>query len=334
MKIEYNISLKPYNTFGIDVKAKSMVVIRNHEDLMELLSSGRLQKDKFLILGGGSNLVFMGDYEGLVVKMENQEWTVDASGKLTAGAGMVMDELVRKSSEAGWHGLENLAAIPGTVGASAVQNVGAYGLEAKDCIVEVKGYEIATGKMRIFGVEECEYGYRQSIFKGDLKDKYIIESVSYGLSREFSPKLSYGALKNALGTKGIEKPTAKELIDVITEVRHSKLPTPGETGSAGSFFKNPIVTESHYEHLKEQYPEIVAYEVENGMKLSAGWMIEHCGWKGHRLGHAGVYAKQALVLINVDGEATGEDVMRLATAVTADVEDKFGVRLVPEAILV
>lgn len=337
MTIEHDVSLKKYNTFGLEAKASCFVAVRNHADLMELLADGIMQRMPFLILGGGSNVVLTKDYEGLVVHMENRQCQVgrmDGSVVVAAEAGKVMDELVRECSAQGYYGLENLAAIPGTVGASAVQNVGAYGTEAKDAILCVMAYEIATGEPRTFLNKDCGFGYRQSVFKGELKDRYIIESVMYRLQTTYEPKLGYKALNDALAQKGIELPTAQEVVEAITEVRHSKLPQPEETGSAGSFFKNPVVAMEKYEQLLEEFPGLVAFDAEGGKKLSAGWLIEQCGWKGRTLGHAGVWSKQALVLVNADGEATGADVVRLATKVVEDVKDKFGVELVPEAIIV
>lgn len=341
MEIQHDVSLKPYNTFGIEAWAKDFVAIRSHEDLMQLLHEGWLQKEPFIILGGGSNVVFTRNFDGMVVHMENASVRFGKMGNdivVAAEAGMVMDQLVHQCAERGAHGLENLAAIPGTVGASAVQNVGAYGTEAKDCILCVQAYEIATGNPRTFMNEECGFGYRQSVFKGALKDKYIIESVMYRLSPEYRPQLGYKALADAIAAKmqsSGSTPDAMTVIDTITQVRWAKLPRPEEKGSAGSFFKNPVVPMSRYESLKERFPELVAFEAEAGkMKLSAGWMIEHSGWKGRNLGHAGVYEKQALVLVNADGEARGQDVVELAGAVVSDVYQKFGVLLTPEAIII
>lgn len=336
MTIEHNVSLKKYNTFGIEATARDFAAIRSHDDLMALLESGLLAESRFLILGGGSNVVFSGDFDGLVVRMECDVCHFPSNDEppvVTAAAGKVMDQLVRECAARGLHGLENLAAIPGTVGASAVQNVGAYGVEAKDCICEVLAYEIATGRPRRFSNEECGFGYRQSIFKDELKDRYIIEQVSYRLQRQYVPVLGYKALEEAIA--GRQDPSAMEVIDAISEVRWNKLPRPEAKGSAGSFFKNPVVSMDEYERIAKAHPGVVAFDAEMGRKkLSAGWLIEHCGWKGRTMGHAGVYDKQALVLVNADGQARGEDVMRVADAVIRDVEEKYGVILVPEAILV
>lgn len=340
MTIEHNISLKKFNTFGIDAKARDFVVIRNHADLMQLLAEGWLRHGPYLILGGGSNVVFTRDFDGLVVKMENCECRFGKMGGdlvVAAEAGKVMDELVRECVARGMHGLENLAAIPGTVGASAVQNVGAYGMEAKDAIVCVLAYDIETSQLRTFTNEDCAFGYRQSVFKGALKNRYIIESVVYRLKPDFSANTTYKALNEALASKyaDLSQVSALDMVETITDLRWSKLPRPEETGSAGSFFKNPVVPQAEYDRIACEHPTVVAFDAGPGMKkLSAGWLIEQCGWKGRNLGHAGVWGKQALVLVNADGQASGDDVVRLCQAVVGDVERTFGLRLEPEAIII
>ena len=321
------------NTFGIDAKAEKVLPIYSEGQLQELLASGMLNNTPHLVVGGGSNLVFTKTFPGIVLLMLNKG--VEVVGENAAqrkvlvkvAAGEVMDDFVHLSVERGWHGAENLVAIPGTVGAAPVQNVGAYGVEAKDIVFEVNAYEIATGKKQVFSNADCCFGYRDSIFKHEAKDRYVVESVVFSLSLDFNPNLNYAALAS------LEKPvTPQSLVEGITKLRWSKLPKPEETGSAGSFFKNPIVTASHYENLKAEYPDIVAYPAGDGFKLAAGWLIEHSGWKGKNLGRCGVYEKQALVLVNRGG-CTGEDVLRLASAVEADVQAKFGVLLEKEAII-
>ncbi len=334
MKQFFDISLRPYNTFGIDSKASRMVVVESREDLMELLESGLLCKERFVVLGGGSNVVFTGDFNGTVVLMRNREVRLLENGRVEAGAGMILDDLVRYCSRNGLHGMENLTAIPGTVGASAVQNVGAYGLEAKDVIECVEAYDISSSEQRIFTNAECDFGYRWSVFKGALAGKYIIVSVTYKLSREFSPTLCYQGLAKAMQETGLEHPTAEELIDLITDVRWAKLPKPGEVGSAGSFFKNPIVSREQHESLKQRYPDLVSFPAGENYKLAAGWLIEKSGWKGRTLNHAGVWARQALVLVNADGLASGKDVVALADEVVQSVEQQFGVKLEKEAIII
>ena len=251
---------------------------------------------------------------------------------IEAEAGVVWTDFVQHCIAHGWHGTENLSAIPGTVGAAPVQNVGAYGMEAKDIIHSVHTIEMTTGRERIFSHEECHFGYRDSIFKNELKGQYIVWSVTFHLSRNFTPNLHYKAIADALSSAGIENPTPQQLSDTIAAVRWAKLPRPEETGSAGSFFKNPVVDTALYEKLKENYPDIVAYPADGGYKLAAGWLIEHAGWKGRSMGRCGVYDKQALVLVNL-GECTGHEVIELADAITADVYKLFGVTLVKEAII-
>lgn len=334
MTIKHNISLRPYNTFGIDVKAQNFVAIRDEVELEELLASGILREQPYLILGGGSNMVFTQDYEGTVVHMENKGIRKkDDALTIEAAAGEVWDDFVRYCLAQGWYGVENLVAIPGTVGASPVQNVGAYGVEAKDVIDAVTAYEVETGRRRVFANAECRFGYRNSIFKQELKNRYIVTQVSFRLSGEFSPNIGYKAVAQAMEATGRTHPSAIELADAIAEIRWNKLPRPEQMGSAGSFFMNPVVTDSVHAELKERFPDLVSYVVDDGhYKLAAGWLIEHAGWKGKWLGLAGVWEKQALVLVNKGG-CTGADVLRLASAVVADVEAKFGVTLQKEAII-
>lgn len=338
MLIEHNASLKKYNTFGIDSYADKVVEIHNEEDLKSLLASGLLQQEPFLILGSGSNIVFADNFHGVVIVMRNKGIRLlsenDGECRVEAQAGEVWNDFVWHCIDQGWHGAENLVAIPGTVGASPVQNVGAYGLEAKDVVDTVLAYDIATGETRSFSNAECNFAYRNSVFKAGLANRYIVWSVVYRLHRTFRPHLDYKALSSALAEQGIINPTARQLAETITNVRHSKLPQPEQIGSAGSFFKNPIVTASVCAKLKEDYPEAVTFPIDDThCKVAAGWLIEHAGWKGKHLGHAGVYEKQALVLVNC-GECTGKEVVALANAITADVEAKFGIQLEKEAIII
>lgn len=337
IQIERNISLRPYNTFGIDVQASELACLHDAQELQELLSSGKLREQKHYVIGGGSNLVPASDYEGLVVVMRSKGIVkLREEGEavwVEAQAGEVWDDFVHHCIRQGWHGLENLVAIPGTVGAAPVQNVGAYGMEAREVVDEVCAYDIATGERHRFGNADCHFGYRSSIFKQALAGQYIVSSVVFKLSRAFRPNLQYKAVTAALAAKGLDSPTAMQLADAISEVRWSKLPRPEETGSAGSFFKNPIVEAADYQALAAREPQLVAFSVEEGRyKLSAGWLIEHAGWKGKALGRAAVYDKQALVLVNRGG-CTGSEVLQLADAVVADVKARFGVTLEKEAII-
>lgn len=317
MKTYENISLKDCNTFGIDVKARRMVVLEPGDEVPTL-------EGEVLVIGAGSNMVFTRDYDGTVITLSNTVHLSPLTSHLvTAWGGMVMDDLVQWTLDRDLYGLENLSAIPGTVGASAVQNVGAYGAEAKDYIESVEAYDLLERHLCTFSSGDCQFAYRDSFFKHH-PGRYLILRVTYRLSREFVPNLSYKALE------GLPHDTAQQLRDAITALRWSKLPRPEEHGSAGSFFKNPVVDESTYQRLKAEYPDMPVYP---GYKLSAGWLIDRAGWKGRTLGRAGVWPKQALVLYNVGG-CTGQEVVALAQAIQQDVYDKFCVRLDPEAIIV
>lgn len=328
-----------YNTFGIPATADRYITVSAKDELLDLLQHDTLLHTKpFFILGGGSNIIFSSHYPGTILHLENkgihlvQELPQSQEVLVEASAGENWDSFVQHCIANGWHGTENLAAIPGTVGASPVQNVGAYGVEAKDIIHSVHTFEVSTGNERTFSREECHFGYRDSIFKKELKGQYIVWTVTFRLSRTFSPDLRYKAIADALASSGIETPTPQQLADTIAAVRWAKLPRPEETGSAGSFFKNPVVDATQYERLKAEYPDMVAYPAADGYKLAAGWLIEHTGWKGRSLGRCGVYGKQALVLVNLGG-CTGQEVINLSDAVTADVYKKFGITLEKEAII-
>lgn len=324
MKVNENISLKPYNTFGIDVKARRLVVVEPGDDLVTLT----LSHSETLILGGGSNMVFTKDYEGTVITLSNTFHLSPLTSHLvTVWGGMEMDDLIQWTLDHGLYGLENLSAIPGTVGASAVQNVGAYGAEAKDFIESVEAYDLMERRQCTFCNADCQFAYRDSLFKHH-PGRYLILRVTYRLSKEFVPNLSYKALE------GLPHVTAQQLREAITEVRWNKLPRPEEHGSAGSFFKNPVVDESTYLRLKAEYPDMPdAHRSDNGYKLSAGWLIDKAGWKGRTQGRAGVWPKNALVLYNADG-CSGDEVRALAAAIQQDVKQKFGVALDPEAIII
>lgn len=327
-----------YNTFGIPATADRYFVVQSEEKLRQLLLSGQVTMPHF-VLGGGSNVVFSKHFQGTIIHMENKgirllDETCSADEVLVeAAAGESWDGFVRHCICQGWHGVENLVAIPGTVGAAPVQNVGAYGVEAKDIVYCVRALEVATGKERVFSHEECRFTYRSSVFKEELKDRYVIVSVVFRLGKKFLPDMRYKALADALLRAGIEKPTASQLADVVTQLRWSKLPRPEEVGSAGSFFKNPVIGAGQYEELKDAYPDMVAYPLTEGYKLAAGWLIEQAGWKGRSLGRCGVYEKQALVLVNRGG-CTGTEVIDLANAITESVLRQFGVVLEKEVIII
>ncbi len=321
MKTYENISLKPYNTFGIDVRARKLLVMEPGDEVPPL-------EGEVLVIGVGSNMVFTKDYEGTVVILaKKSQFSISNSQFVTAWAGTVMDDLIQWTLDHNLYGLENLSAIPGTVGASAVQNVGAYGAEAKDLIESVEAYDLQERRHCTFSNADCHFAYRDSLFKHH-PGRYLILRVTYRLSETFTPNLSYKALE------GLPHDTAQQLREAITEVRWSKLPRPEEHGSAGSFFKNPVVDEPTYLRLKAEHPDMPdAHRSDNGYKLSAGWLIDRAGWKGRTQGRAGVWPKNALVLYNADG-CTGDEVRALAAAIQQDVKQKFGVTLDPEAIIV
>lgn len=337
--IKENYSLFHNNTFGIDAKCSYFIEYGTIEELKGALAFAKEKGLKMLHIGGGSNLLFTQDFNGVVLHaiskgikiIEDTEHEV----YVQADAGVVWDDFVDWTISHELYGLENLSLIPGEVGASAVQNIGAYGIEACQYIAQVNTLEIATRKTKIFDVKECDYGYRHSIFKSTLSGQYIITSVVYKLSKKFIPHLEYGALKSLLTQHKLseQEVSARQLRDLIINVRNEKLPNPKEIGSAGSFFMNPVVTQETYERLAESYPNIPHYPVPGGIKLSAGWMIDQAGWKGKRIGSAGVYEKQALVLVN-HGGAYGAEIVALAKKIQEDIYQQFGVKIYPEAIYI
>ena len=337
MKDERNYSLKEHNTFGIDAKCKRYLEFESDSEAIEVAEILRKSKLPYIIIGGGSNLLLTKDFDGIVVRsgIKGHYFEEDyICERMTCGSGEVWDDMVATSINAGYYGMENLSLIPGDVGASAVQNIGAYGMEAKDLILCVWMIEIPTGKPWMIGNEECEYSYRQSRFKKDWKNRFLITRVTYGLSKTFRPHLDYGNIRAELERKGIADPTAQQLRDTIIDIRNAKLPDPKVEGNAGSFFMNPIVTRLKYEKLAAQYPEMPHYRVDSRHeKIPAGWMIEQCGWKGKSLGRAGVHDKQALVLVNRGG-ATGEEIVTLCEAVRKDVKAKFDIEIHPEVNIV
>lgn len=330
-------SLLEHNTFGIEARCRRFLEFDSVEEAVRMVHSLSGADEPLLVIGGGSNLLLTQDYQGTVLHsaIKGVEATHDPDGEhvyLRCGSGEVFDEVVSYAVSHGYHGLENLSAIPGEVGASAVQNIGAYGVEAKDVLHEIEAVEIATGKLVAFRQEECDYAYRKSKFKTAWKGRFLITYVTYRLSRDFRPRLDYGNIRGALQAQAIEQPTARQLRKTICAIRASKLPDPKVLGNAGSFFVNPVVDEAKWRSLSERYPGMPYYVVsgEKGeYKIPAGWMIEQCGWKGKSLGPAGVHDKQALVLVNKGG-ATGKDVLQLCERIRNDVRRRFGVEIYPE----
>lgn len=327
MKLTENISLLPYNTFHIDAKAKLFAEYENVDELRKLLLT--YKDEKMLHIGAGSNLLFTKNFDGLILHSAMRQMRVVCENEqnvyLQAESAIVMDELIAHLCEQGLSGMENLSYIPGEVGASAVQNVGAYGVEAKDIIDQVYAIDISNGTERIFTNEQCQYGYRDSIFKNELKGKYIITSVVFRLNKTLHPKLEYGGLAREVP----QNPTVIDIRNTIIRTRKQKLPEVNELGSAGSFFKNPIISHDQYKELTKQYESIPNYEQEGGIKIPAAWLIEQCGWKGKMHGGAQCYDKQPLVIVNKNN-ATGQDIIELAELICTNVKEKFNIVIIPE----
>ncbi len=334
MKITQSARLKGHNTMGIDAVADCLVEWNSPEELRCILDD--LERP-LLAIGQGSNLVFMDDFHGtvLVSAIRDIEVIGQDSGSVLVkvGSGYVWDDFVTYSVLNGWWGVENLAAIPGQVGASAVQNIGAYGQESSDCIETVLAVSLEDGSMREFSKEECRYAYRQSIFKNELKGRYAISHVIFRLGLKPAPKLSYGNLAQKVEALG--GPTLKNISEAVRDIRAEKLPDPAVLGNAGSFFMNPVIPLSQYRDLLKTFPDMPSYPAADGgmIKVPAGWLIEHAGWKGRSMGPAAVYERQALVLVNKGG-ATGADILALANAITDSVKEKYGILLNPEANLI
>jgi len=338
MQIETGVSLKPYNTFGLPAVAQTLVRITGDADVRRVLDHPELGRAPKFVLGGGSNIVLTRDVTQVVLKVEvlgrrlvetrEDAWIVEA------GAGENWHDFVTWTIEQGLPGLENLALIPGTVGASPVQNIGAYGVELKDRCHSVDVVDLVTGRSVTLDASLCRFGYRDSIFKQGLAGKSLITRVRFRLPRPWQPVLGYLDLERKMAETGIAAPTARQVYDWVCEIRRAKLPDPQVIGNAGSFFKNPVVTEDQCRDIIGRDPEIVHYPMPDGsFKLAAGWLIDACGWKGKSIGRAGVYEKQALVLVNRGG-AIGAEVVTLARAIQESVYGRFGIRLEPEPVVV
>lgn len=338
MIIHENYSLKKSNTFGIDASARYFTELSSVEEIQEILSQQDFSKMQKLILGGGSNLLFTQNFDGIVLKNNLQGIELlkeDADFYyIKAGAGVVWHELVIHCINNNYAGLENLSLIPGRVGASPMQNIGAYGVEIKDRFYELEALHIADKTIHTFANADCKFGYRESIFKHELKNQYIITSVTYKLLKKPIFNTNYGAIEKELEVMGIKELSIQAISKAVCNIRSSKLPNPAEIGNAGSFFKNPEVVHAKYEFLKDQFPSIVGYDLENGnVKLAAGWLIEQCGWKGKTIGDAGVHKLQALVLVNY-GNAKGNEIYDLSQKIMDSVKVKFGVQLEREVNII
>jgi len=327
-------SLKSYNTFGLDVRCTQLIRIKSKSQLEAYIRDNNPVVESCIVLGGGSNVVLLSDIERPVLRNEIKERSlISETAKhviLRAGGGENWHRFVRWCIRKGYGGLENLSLIPGSVGAAPMQNIGAYGVEIKDVFHSLEAINLKTGKTRVFKKAACAFGYRTSVFKERLKAKYFITSVNFKLDKVHKLSLSYGAILAELSRRNKLNPTIKDVSDVVIAIRRSKLPDPKEIGNSGSFFKNPIIKSAKAKKLKKEYPTIPIYPQADKMsKISAGWLIEQCGWKGKKMGGAGCYKKHALILIN-QKNATPQDVLKLCTAIQESVSQKFGIVLNPE----
>jgi UDP-N-acetylmuramate dehydrogenase len=326
-------SIKELTTFGVEVTARNVVEITSEKELRETLKRCNDAAEEVLILGGGSNILFTKDFQGTVIVnkiggihciLENGSWII-----IESGAGVVWHNLVMHCVEKGWGGIENLALIPGSVGASPMQNIGAYGVELKDVFHSLDAMDRRTGEIRTFSAVACNFGYRESVFKRELKDRYVIIRVRVQLTKPNYHNIvdGYGNIQQELATMGIQEPNIQDIAQAVIRIRQQKLPDPAVLGNAGSFFKNPVVEQSVADEILKKFPEAMVYPVSQGYaKLAAGWLIEQAGWKGRTLGRCAVHNKQALVLVNMGG-ATGLEILNLASAIQKDVESMFGVAL-------
>lgn len=335
MKFQQDVSLKSLNTFGIDAYAAHYATFSQKEELEQLLATDGLNEYPY-ILGGGSNILFTknanwvlkNEITGIDVLREDEEHVY-----VRTGAGENWHRFVRYCIGHGWAGVENLSLIPGNAGASPMQNIGAYGVEIKDVFHSLEAFHLKDRCLVTFTGPECQFGYRNSIFKNKYKGQFAILEVTYRLNKTPHYHISYGALEKELSDMGVTELTLAAVSDAVIRIRTSKLPDPKKIGNAGSFFKNPEVPPKEYERIKEEYPGIIAYPTGEGYKLAAGWLIEQCGWKGYREGDAGVHARQALVLVNY-GHATGRDIFALSEKISAGVREKFGIELEREVNII
>ena len=333
MVIEKDFDLTKLNTFGVRAKAVFGTSIQNEEDLFDLLKTKEFQNNKNLFLGGGSNVLFTKDFEGMVIlnKLKGIEIIKqdDSYVWVRSMGGELWHDLVLFAVEREYWGIENLSWIPGTVGAAPMQNIGAYGVELAESLESVETYDIKTGEKKIFSTNECHLGYRDSIFKNQAKDKYFISAIVLKLSKNSNPNVSYRALSEHITHNNITDFSIKNISDAVTEIRKSKLPDPKVLGNAGSFFKNIFIDEEEFRELQQVYPDIQNFREGDQIKIPAGWIIEECGWKGKRVGNVGMHEKQALVLVNYGG-ATGIEIENFAKQVVASVKAKFNLTLTPE----
>ena len=337
LQIQENVSLKNFNTFGIDAYARYFVEIAHEDDLVELFADPQWLQTEQLVIGGGSNLLLVNNFNGLVIRMNIRgiEHRISHDDVFVeAGGGEVWNDLVNFCVAREYAGIENLSLIPGSVGASPIQNIGAYGVELKDVFISCRAFEIASGTFKTFTKADCRFGYRESAFKNELKGQYIITSVKFHLSLIPNINTQYGAIGQELANRGIAEPAIKDVSQVVSYIRVSKLPDPSTIGNAGSFFKNPLITVDEFNAVHAKFPDVVNYPGGEGwVKLAAGWLIEQCGWKGKVVGNTGTWKNQALVLVN-HGGATGQEVYNFSSQIIDSVYTKFGVMLQREVNII
>lgn len=338
MNIIENYPLLKLNTFGVDIKAKYFTTINTVNELIEIKKADEFKDLQLLILGGGSNILFTKDFDGLVIlnDIKGKE-IVDQNHHsvfLKIGAGENWHELVMYCVDNGWGGIENLSLIPGNTGTAPMQNIGAYGVEIKETFVELEALEISTGKIVKFNNLECEFGYRESVFKNKMKNQYIILNITLELNKNPVLNLNYGDVKAILENKNIKKPSVKDVSDAIISIRQKKLPDPKKIGNSGSFFKNPVVSLKKLKSIQKKYPKVVSYKInKDEFKIAAGWMIERAGWKGKKFKNYGVHENQALVLVNY-GLANGMEIFNLSKKIILDIKEKFEITLEREVNII
>ncbi len=337
MRDLHNYSLKDNNTFKIDVKCQRFIEFDTEEELIETLKTLEKKDEPILIIGSGSNFLFTKDFKGTILRSNIKAIKVEEKANdifLQVSSGEKFDDIVEMAVLNGWYGMENLSLIPGDVGSSVIQNIGAYGKEVSQFIHKIEAIDLKSLKHQEIDPKDCDYCYRSSRFKNEWKNKFFITRVTYKLSKEFHPEIDYGNIRNKLYSQGISCPTARQLRNVVISIRKSKLPDPQILGNAGSFFINPIITKEKFKEISSLYKDIPFYNVdENHVKVPAAWMIEKCGWKGKSIGKAGVHSLQALVLVNLGG-AQGKDILRLSESIQKDIKQKFGISIFPEVNII
>jgi len=334
MQVLENVSLKPYNTFGIECSARYFVIIKTSSDLRRIYAEPEFLTLPKLILGGGSNVLLCGNFNGLVLKIELKGIEVLANDYVKVQAGENWHDFVLWSLENGFNGIENLSLIPGNVGTAPMQNIGAYGVELKDVFFELEAYHISSKEVHVFSKSQCEFGYRESVFKNIYKGQYIILSVTFKLAKDGLVTVNYGAIKQVLNDKNIENPSPNQVSDAVIFIRKSKLPDPVKIGNSGSFFKNPVISTLDFQKLKNRYSDIPSYPINDAeIKIPAGWLIEKTGWKGKLIDNYGVHKNQALVLVNYGG-ASGENILQLAVKIQESVKSLFAINLQMEVNII